>query len=83
MVILYPSTVFIDENKSDFKEYVTAKLEGESLYFEQNRQDNIEVCYKRLPRLKTDQTSGILAVNTADNFEVMYKVIKELSLVRE
>ncbi len=79
VTILYPSTTFIDESVPDFKEYVAAKLEGERLYPVWNDQDEIEVVCHRLPRLKTDQTAGILTVDTADNFEEILKIIKVLS----
>lgn len=78
ITVFYPSTVFIDEDVADFKEYVIAKLEGEGLYSDQNYKNNITILYKRLPRLKTDQTAGILSKNMDDNFEIMYKAIKEL-----
>jgi hypothetical protein len=78
ITVLYPSTVFIDQKTSDFKEYTIAKLEGENLYSGQDIQDNINISYKRLPRLKTDQTAGILSMSTDENFKVMLRLIKEL-----
>jgi acyl dehydratase len=55
----YPSTVYIETNEKGFAEYVTAKAAGEQLCRQLASQYGVTIHCPRLPRMLTDQTSGI------------------------
>jgi len=72
--VFYPSTVYINGNNNNFKEYCLAKLAGEKVCeFFNNKYNRKQFIYRRLPKVKTDQTqsllqsSSILATNTLLN----------------
>ena len=72
--VFYPSTVYINGNNNNFKEYCLAKLAGEKVCeFFNNKFNRKQFIYRRLPKVKTDQTqsllqsSNILATNTLLN----------------
>lgn len=60
LVIFMPSTVYIDEPQKGFTEYITAKSAAESLLKQiQLKYPWIKYQAPRLPRMLTDQTSGV------------------------
>lgn len=78
--VFYPSTVFIDELPKEFPEYVAAKSAGETLCSYLARHlPNLEIVLKRLPRLPTDQTNGLIRVGTSDPVEHLLPVVHEMS----
>ena len=83
LIIVYPSTVFLDDPKTDFGEYVAAKAAGERLGVHLQRiLPGVSVHRPRLPRLKTDQVVGLLPVSAAEPIEVLLAMIRSLR-VRE
>ncbi|MDC0225295.1 MaoC/PaaZ C-terminal domain-containing protein [Gammaproteobacteria bacterium] len=67
---LYPSTSYIDDNKKDFREYISSKLEGEILCESYNKEMIGSFFYPRLPPLDTDQNLSIVPTknNKASEF---------------
>ena len=59
-VVLFPSTIFIDEKKTDFREYIRAKLDGEMACKNYIKKMHLKVYYPRVPPLKTDQNLSII-----------------------
>ncbi len=77
--IFYPSTLFVTERPKGMSEYAMAKSAGEVLCAEMNiSQAPLHVTVSRLPRLATDQTASITAVETALPLETMLPIIREV-----
>lgn len=75
--IFYPSTVFIDEEQSDFKIYAQTKLLGEQACSKYEK--NCKVLKPRLPRMKTDQTVGLSEDLYNDPMKIMIPYIREMA----
>jgi acyl dehydratase/NAD(P)-dependent dehydrogenase (short-subunit alcohol dehydrogenase family) len=79
LAIFYPSTVFLDEFQRYSTEYCAAKAAGELVcQHVQKSQPGVRVHAPRLPRMKTDSTSSLIPVRTADALEVMLPVIRAM-----
>jgi hypothetical protein len=77
--LFYPSSVFIAERPMGMTEYTMAKVAGEILCADINESfDPLHVTVSRLPRLPTDQTSSITAVETADPLDTMLPIIRQV-----
>jgi hypothetical protein len=74
--IFYPSTIFVDENPVNFKEYVKSKQDGEKICTKLNKKLGGPFIYSpRLPKLSTDQTVGLYGDFGDDPFPVILKEI--------
>ena len=63
----YPSSVALDEQPADMREYCVAKAEGEALVAALMRElPGLDADCPRLPRTATDQTNGLVAFANAD-----------------
>ena len=58
----YPSTVFLDSAEPGFAEYCAAKSAGEAIAGHLARTNAVRISTPRLPRMRTDQTSGLIDV---------------------
>lgn len=76
--VLYPSTVFLDSHEKGFAEYCAAKAAGEVLCDHLAAHYGIRIDRPRLPRMHTDQTSGLMATDTADALPVMRRALAAL-----
>jgi len=79
--LFYPSSVSITdtERPKGMTEYAMAKTAGEVLCDDMNAsQAPLHVTVNRLPRLLTDQTASITAVETAPPLETMLTIIREV-----
>ena len=77
--VFYPSTVFIDELPSGYAEYVAAKLAGESLCRHLTKHtSNLDILVRRLPRILTDQTVGLIQLPTSDPLPLMLDIIRSM-----
>ena len=73
---LYPSTTYIDDdNKDGFREYISAKLEGESLCKSYNKKMNGIFFYPRIPPLDTDQNLSIMPIKSNKASEYAFRII--------
>lgn len=77
-LFLYPSTVFLAEHESGFAEYCVAKAAGEALCAQLERLHGAVFACPRLPRLRTDQTSGARNEEVGDSFAVMHELVGKL-----
>jgi NADP-dependent 3-hydroxy acid dehydrogenase YdfG len=77
--VFYPSTVYIDEQLPEFCEYISAKSAGETLcdYMTKNIK-GVQVLFRRLPRVPTDQTAGLIRLTTAEPLPLMLEVVNEM-----
>ena len=70
---LIPSTVFLDSPEKGFAEYCAAKAAAESLCDSLGRDGRAAFERPRLPRMRTDQTSGL--ADAQEPFAVLQAVL--------
>jgi acyl dehydratase len=75
----FPSTVFLDAPEKGFSEYAAAKAAGESVCDYLARYHGAVVMRPRIPRLRTDQTSGLPDSETEDSFTVMNALLQNFA----
>ncbi|GAA0313702.1 hypothetical protein GCM10009087_25050 [Sphingomonas oligophenolica] len=76
LVAFYPSSVFVETKEGDFVEYAMAKAAGEILAAcMANTLARLSVIVERLPRLPTDQTGSIRALEMASPNAVMLPIL--------
>jgi acyl dehydratase/NAD(P)-dependent dehydrogenase (short-subunit alcohol dehydrogenase family) len=79
LAIFYPSTVFLDTFQRHSTEYCAAKAAGELVCQHlQASQPDLRVHAPRLPRMKTDSTSSLIPVKTADALAVMLPAVRAM-----
>ena len=77
--LFYPSSVAATERPAGMTEYTMAKLAGETLAVDMNSSlAPLHVTINRLPRLATDQTATVAAVETASAIDVMLPILEEV-----
>jgi len=77
--LFYPSSVFVADRPAGMTEYSMAKAAGEVLCADMNNtMAPLRVTVSRLPRLPTDQTATIRAVETACPIETMLPIIRDI-----
>lgn len=77
--VFHPSTAFIEERPKGMTEYAMAKVAAEVLIADLSRTlRHVRPVSRRLPRLATDQTAGLLAGGAASNVEVMLPVLRQV-----
>lgn len=74
-LFVFPSTIFLAQRQSGFAEYVVAKAAGEALCRELASQHDAAFVCPRLPRMRTDQTSGVPDADVQDSFRVMHELL--------
>jgi acyl dehydratase len=57
--VLYPSTIFVEQPENGFAEYAAAKAAGEALCDQLAARGSGRFTKPRIPRMRTDQTSGL------------------------
>jgi NAD(P)-dependent dehydrogenase (short-subunit alcohol dehydrogenase family) len=70
---LIPSTVFLDSPEKGFAEYCAAKAAAESLCDSLGRDGRAAFLRPRLPRMRTDQTSGL--ADAQEPFAVLQAIL--------
>lgn len=81
ILFFYPSSVYIETREKAFAEYAVAKAAGETLCRQlAHRFPGARFHSVRLPRMRTDQTSGILGSDSQSPLEVMLEVLEGLAL---
>jgi len=76
--VFYPSTIAIDIPPPGWENYVKAKIEGEKLCMELNKNDKIDIIAPRLPRMDTDLTQSLIIQESANNAEILLPYIREM-----
>tara|TARA_Y100001954_G_scaffold157036_1_gene166844 strand:- start:11856 stop:13280 length:1425 start_codon:yes stop_codon:yes gene_type:complete len=76
--IFYPSTIFIETKPNGMWEYITSKTAGEFIcnYIDKEFQD-IYVFKPRIPKVMTDQTKGLLRLQSNNTESVMVNLYKD------
>ena len=79
LCVFYPSSVFLDELPREFTEYIVAKAAGEALCQHLARHaSGLQVLVRRLPRLPTDQTAGLIQRALAASLPEMSRVVQDM-----
>jgi FkbH-like protein len=77
--VFYPSSVFVEETPPNMGEYAAAKAAAETLcHFLSSTHREIRFHIPRYPRLATDQTASLIAVDTGDAKTVVISSLREL-----
>ena len=76
--IFYPSTIFIDTKPNGMWEYISSKIAGELIcnHIDNEFQD-ISVFKPRIPKVMTDQTKGLLRLESNNTESVMVNLYKD------
>ncbi len=78
--VFYPSTIFLDQASSGFAEYCAAKAAGEQLCRQlSDRFPHWRIYAPRLPRMATDQTSGMLPGEAASPETILLPHIRKMA----
>ena len=76
---LYPSSIYLNENKDGFREYIKIKLMGENLCELYKRNHSLNIIYPRIPQLNTDQNLSLSSFENNDTSEYAYKLVSLMS----
>lgn len=80
-IIFFPSTIFIENTPSKLKEYAKAKLFAEKMINKLNiKFKKLRIVSERLPKLKTDQTTGVISNLKNQNIKIMIPIIRNIFL---
>lgn len=79
--VFYPSTVFIDSQPTEFKDYVSAKMQGEARCAALNRGGLLQVLAARLPRMATDQTQSFTQGEFDDPVQLMLPWLRRMPIL--
>ena len=81
LTVFYPSTIFLEAFQKHTTEYCAAKAAGELLCRHLEKSfPQVRVHCPRLPRMKTDQTSSLMPLETAEPMQVMLEAIRAMRL---
>lgn len=79
LIAHYPSSVYVDARPPGMIEYAMAKAAGELLCAEINaNMPQIHVLTSRLPRLPTDQTTGLLMERSVNALDTLIPIVREM-----
>lgn len=77
LFVVYPSSIAVVERPKDMTDYAMAKAAGEVLAADLARvHPRLRIVTPRLPRILTDQTATIAAVEAADATTIMLKIVR-------
>ncbi|UTW55882.1 MaoC/PaaZ C-terminal domain-containing protein [Kordiimonas sp. SCSIO 12610] len=81
VIIFNPSTTDIEEKTPGIEEYYLAKQLGEEMLalIASHHTDNVKIISKRLPKVKTNQTTSILSTATTTTEAVIQPYILEIT----
>jgi hypothetical protein len=79
IAVFYPSSVAVETRPPGMTEYAMAKAAGEILCEDMNAQWRpMQVLVRRLPRLRTDQTSTMMQTNSEEPLDIMAPIVRDL-----
>jgi acyl dehydratase len=79
--VFYPSSEFLDTPQPGFREYETAKSDGEKLCAELGMRfsGKAQFHHPRIPRVKTDQTASLLPIDAQDPLPIMVSLLTSIA----
>jgi acyl dehydratase len=75
---LYPSSVYAAQVEKGFAEYASAKAAGELLCDSLVQSLGVSIARPRLPRMRTDQTSGLMDTGAVDALPSVLDFVRQL-----
>jgi acyl dehydratase/NADP-dependent 3-hydroxy acid dehydrogenase YdfG len=79
LTVFYPSTIFLDQPEPGSGEYCAAKAAGEAVCRHLGSVlPGTRFLAPRLPRMRTDQTAGVLPVKSLEPLAVMAQILREM-----
>ena len=79
LYVYYPSTVFVEDRPAGMTEYAMMKAAGEVMCNDMNaHMPGIHILHTRLPKLRTDQTAGVLPEREGDPVSALLPVIRQM-----
>lgn len=75
-VFFYPSSVFVATPERGFVEYAAAKAAGEVACVQLAAEWRARCAAPRLPRMRTDQTNGLVDVGALDSYPVLLDALR-------
>jgi NAD(P)-dependent dehydrogenase (short-subunit alcohol dehydrogenase family) len=72
----FPSSVFVATPERGFVEYAAAKAAGEVACAQLATEWRVKCAAPRLPRMKTDQTNGLVDVGALDSYPVLLDALR-------
>lgn len=82
-VVFYPSSVFVDDADTKFGHYAAAKRAGEEAAREIADRRGVRLLTRRLPRLRTGQTSALIGDEIPDALPVMLEIVRDMTRLRK
>ena len=74
----YPSSVYVSRVEKGFAEYASAKAAGELLCDALAQSLGVSIAKSRLPRMRTDQTSGLMDTGAIDALPAVLDFVRHL-----
>lgn len=76
--VYYPSSIAVEERPQGMTEYAMVKAAGEQMCLDMNAHlPGLHITTTRLPRLPTDQTTGVLPERGLDPLDVMLAILRD------
>jgi len=77
--VFYPSTVFVTDRPLQMTEYAMSKAAGELLCADMQKfYSNLRIFARRLPRLPSDQTGSVMALEVSDASQTLIKILRDM-----
>ena len=76
---MYPSSVAIDSDYAELREYADAKKNGEIVCKELSKKLKLEIISMRLPRMHTDQTNSVIKVPDSGIIEIILPIVRQMT----
>jgi len=79
LVVYYPSSIAVEVRPAGMTEYSMIKVAGELMCKDMNRfMPGLHIFSTRLPRLRTDQTAGVLPEREQEPIDVLLPILREM-----
>jgi hypothetical protein len=79
LIAFYPSSVAVEERPAGMTEYAMIKAAGEQMCRDMNQYlSNLRILISRLPRLRTDQTAGVIPEREVNPIDVLLPIIRDM-----
>jgi hypothetical protein len=79
LIVHYPSSIFVEDRPAGMTEYSMIKAAGEQMCRDMNQYlPNLRILTSRLPRLRTDQTAGVVPEREVNPIDVLLPIVREM-----
>jgi hypothetical protein len=79
LMVYYPSSIAVEERPAGMTEYAMVKAAGEQMCKDMNQyMPGLRILTSRLPRLRTDQTAGVIPEREVNPVDVLLPIIRNM-----